>query len=205
MRNLVDLGTLDNAPGQGRPCKYTADHFRAAHDVLKSGGSFFYSGAELVAYLVECGELPEDAAPGGFMPALKRYLKTHRWSLGYGPRCLTFALSQAHKLGRLSWSLEQRLLITSASVEELTFEDEIIIDQGGKPKGGCMLAGPIAVPCRHRRLPPQQCVDGSRWPLCSKPHVCLLCPAALLPVICSHCTACMANPNLNRARPACAM
>lgn len=143
VRNLLKFGTLDNAPGQGRPCKYTTDHFRAAHDLLRAGGSFFYSGAELVCYLVECGELPEDAAPAGFMPALKKYLKSHRWTLGYGPRCLTFALSEAHRHGRLAWSLEQRLLINSSSVEELTFEDEIIIDQGGKPKGGCMLGRAI--------------------------------------------------------------
>lgn len=89
VRNLVDLGALDNALRHGRACKYTADHFHAAHDLLKAGGSLFYIGADLVAYLVECGELPEDAAPAGFMPALKRYLKTHRWSLGYGPRCIT--------------------------------------------------------------------------------------------------------------------
>lgn len=205
VRSLVDHGALDNALRHGRACKYTADHFHAAHDLLKAGGSLFYIGADLVAYLVECGELPEDAAPAGFMPALKRYLKTHRWSLGYGPRCITFALGEAHKLGRLAWSLEQRLLITSSSVEELAFEDESRIDEGGKPKGGCMPAGPFAVPWKHIRLHPQQCVDGSRCPLRAKPPVCLQCLAAVLPVICCHYTACMPNPNLNRARPACAM
>lgn len=204
VQNLLDFGTLGNAPGQGRPCKYTTEHFHAAHDLLKGGGSFFYSSAELVAYLVECKELPEEAVPAGFMPALKAYLKTHHWSLGYGPRALTFAMSQAHKKGRLEWCLQQRLLINSSSVELITFEDEIIIDQGGRPKGGGIWL--VHMECTASKacciMEPME--NDSQCPLSTTPDsVSALLPAPL-PEFRVHLMTCTQNPNSNSACPPCA-
>lgn len=132
---LLDHGSLDNKPGQGRPPSYTEDQLEAARDALLQGDTYYFSAAELVAELMELEVLAADTSVKGFMWRLKGYLLERREMLAYGLRRLTFAMTEAHCQGRLAWCLENRKKLTQELVKQYTFQDEIVIDCGGKPKG----------------------------------------------------------------------
>lgn len=145
--NLEQYGSLDNAPGQGRPSKYTDLHFQAARDALVGDDTYYFSGEELVSSLVERGELPAGTPARGFMEALHDWLRGHGERLSFGQLRLAFAMTEAHRHGRLEWCEQHQGVLTKASVEEFWFEDEITITYGGHPKGKCSRAG------RNRAVP----------------------------------------------------
>lgn len=150
-RVLAELrasGTLDNLRGQGRRPKYTDEQFTAAQELLK-GRMFFFSGGELVAALVEEGQLEAGIRSRGFMQALQRWSKTQKLHLAYGQRRLTFAMTAEHAKGRLAWCHSCKSTLTKRKLQEFWIEDEITINYGGHPKGECWIAGRIAPPCLH--------------------------------------------------------
>ena len=151
-RVLAELrasGTLDNLSGQGRRPKYTDEQFTAAKELLR-GVVFFFSGGELVAALVEEGQLEAGTSSRGFMQALQRWSKMQKLHLAYGQRRLTFAMTAEHAKGRLAWCHSCKGILTEQKLQEFWIEDEITINYGGHPKGECCwIAGRIAPPCLH--------------------------------------------------------
>lgn len=142
LKELRETGTLDNHPGQGRPPKYTEEQFAAATELLE-GETFFFSGEELVAVLVEEGQLEPNSCARSFMQALQRWSKAQKLHLAYGQRRLTFAMTAEHAKGRLDWCISNKRKLTKRELQEFWIEDEITITYGGHPKGKWGIQGRI--------------------------------------------------------------
>lgn len=132
---LEATGSLNNRPGQGAHPRYTEEHFFAAATVVMDGSTYWFSTEELVYYLEELGLVPSDTCPRAFWRNLKEYMQSCKLRITFGQRRLTFALAHWDCSERLEWAREKLEVFTDATMGEFTFEDEIVIDCGGKPKG----------------------------------------------------------------------
>ena len=132
---LKRSASLKDAPRPGRPIKYTLNILGQALDWFNHHQWELLSKEELVSKLQKEGILPNDAKVEGFYPAFKDYLVTLGFKLKYATRSLTFALTNAHEAGRLKWCIKHQSIITDATVGSYWFSDEVIIEEGGHPKG----------------------------------------------------------------------
>lgn len=127
--------SLKDAPRPGRPITYTVDILEQALDWFNHHQWELLSKEELVSKLQKADILTNDAKVEGFYPAFKSYLVTMGFKLKYATRTLTFALTNAHEDGRLEWCIKHQRIITDATVGSYWFLDEVIIEEGGHPKG----------------------------------------------------------------------
>lgn len=180
---LQDSASLADAKRQGRPRKYNEATLDEAMLWVLGRVAPLWSGEEIVHSLVEEGILPDGASERSFMRALVPHLASHGWRLVYGPQRLTFAMNQSHAHSRLEWCYLARLAFTSSTVGDWWFEDEILLEHGGAPKGECAAglqrwAGRL--PCRPALLAP---VGGWLQPLLQCTPACAVhccCPCALI-------------------------
>lgn len=131
---LRSSGSLLPAPRQGRPRVYTDDQLQAAQDELTKPGPPFHSTRALVHKLKEEGELPAEAKPRGFKPALQRHLGQLGLQLGYGTRSKGQPITERTAADRLAWCLEMKDDLTERKVKSWYFEDEKPHGLGGKSR-----------------------------------------------------------------------
>lgn len=135
VQELEATGSLDNRPGQGAHPRYTEEHFFHAATALLDGSAYFWSTKELVFHLIEEGLIPADTCPSAFWRTFKLYMASCGMWAVYGARRLTFALTDLDCQERLCWAHLNLQVFVSSSMDKFTFEDELVIDYGGKPKG----------------------------------------------------------------------
>jgi hypothetical protein len=133
-RNLSEYASLADAPGKGRPLKYTPELLGEAWGYMEELDGA-WSSTDFVSYLIDMGTLEEGNSVAGFWEAFQAYLHKQGWRLVYGNQRLTFALSSAHASGRLRWCHEYGAGLTSLKVRQYWFVDEILLEYPSAPKG----------------------------------------------------------------------
>lgn len=127
--------SIADAPRSGRPPIYTFDILDAALDWFIRFSWQELTKAEFVNELLGIGILPEGAAIDGFYPAFKAHLLGYGFHLKWGQQSFTFALSQDQKLWRAQWCQQHQGTFTTTTLGDYWFCDEIVIEEGGHPKG----------------------------------------------------------------------
>jgi hypothetical protein len=127
--------SLTDAPRSGRKPLYTEDTLEDALDYFDQNDWLLITKKELVAGLQQVEILQPNATVDGFYTAFKKHLLKHDLHLKWGQRPLTFALSHQHEVWRHKWCIKQQAVLTSALMKDYWFCDEILIEEGGHPKG----------------------------------------------------------------------
>lgn len=151
--------TLADAPRPGRPIVYTLSTLDAALDWFDSNYWLLLTKEELVSELQEAGILSNNAKVDGFYPAFKAHLSEYGLRLKWGQRGLTFALTTQHQVWRKEWCLHHQVVSTFEDVDSFWFCDEIVIEEGGHPKGECAIEGHAVLDELKRPAAPASSVD----------------------------------------------
>ena len=85
--------------------------------------------------LIADGILAAGTSIDGFWEAFVPYMQQQGQRLVYGIQRLTFAMSSLHASQRLSWCRQQEDVLTTRTVKECWFTDEISLEHGPHPAG----------------------------------------------------------------------
>lgn len=135
--NLQLYASIADAPRSGRERKYTDEMLGQAKDQLMEGESYVWSKKDFVHGLMEDGTLPADSSVDGFWEAFVPYMQQQGLTVVYGIQRLTFAMASRHAISRLSWCRQQQSVITTRTVREYWFTDEVTLEHGPHPGGEC--------------------------------------------------------------------
>ena len=138
--NLAEYASIADALRSGRGKKYTAELLGQARDQLLEGESYVWSKASFVDSLIAEGILAEGTSIDGFWEAFVAFMQQQGLRLVYGTQRLTFAMSSQHASTRLSWCKQQQNIITSRTVKDYWFTDEITLEYGPHPSGESVLS-----------------------------------------------------------------
>ena len=133
--NLAEHSSIADAPRSGRGCKYTDELLGQARDQLLEGESYLWSKQAFVDSLIADGILAAGTIIDGFWEAFVPYMQQQGLRLVYGIQRLTFAMSSLHASQRLSWCRQQEDVLTTRTVKECWFTDEISLEYGPHPGG----------------------------------------------------------------------
>lgn len=135
--------SLQEEQRRGRALKYTDEMLQLARDELMRGDDCIWSKKAFVDSLIEDGILPDGSSVHGFWAAFVPYMEQHGLQLVYGIQRLTFAMSSTHARQRLIWCREHQQVLTSSTVGDYWFTDEIAL-QYGPPPSSKSLAVPLS-------------------------------------------------------------
>ena len=132
---LRERRSLSEAPRSGRPPVYSEDVLQDTLDWFDCNDWQLLNKEEFFTSLQEVGILDDKATERGFFYAFKTYLASCGLQLKWGRRFLAFALTPTHEAGRAVWCLENEKVFTDETVGRFWFVDEIVLEEGGHPKG----------------------------------------------------------------------
>lgn len=150
--NLELYASIADGPRPGRDRKYTDEMLGQAKAQLMEGESYVWSKQSFVESLVEDGILPAGSSVDGFWEAFVPYMQRQGLRLAYGIQRLTFAMASQHASSRLSWCRQQQSVITSRTVRDYWFTDEVTLEHGPHPGGESRPTSPeslTAFACLH--------------------------------------------------------
>lgn len=127
--------SLADAPRTGRPLLYTVDILNDALDWFDQNSWRHLNKQEFFDEVLAVGILPNEATLDGFYPTFKEHLHEQGLHLRWAQRNLTFALTTRHELLREQWCDEHEDTFTEQKLDEFWFCDEIVVEEGGHPKG----------------------------------------------------------------------
>lgn len=133
--NLAEHSSIADAPRSGRGRKYTDELLGQARDQLLEGESYLWSKQAFVDSLIADGIFAAGTSIDGFWEAFVPYMQQQGLRLVYGIQRLTFAMSSLHASQRLSWCRQQEDVLTTRTVKECWFTDEISLEHGPHPGG----------------------------------------------------------------------
>lgn len=133
--NLKQYSSIADAPRSGRSRKYTDELLGQARDQLLEGEYYVWSKQAFVDSLIADGILAAGTSIDGFWEAFVPYMQQQGLRLVYGIQRLTFAMSSQHAILRLSWCRQQQSVITTRTVRDCWFTDEITLEHGPHPAG----------------------------------------------------------------------
>lgn len=136
--------SLADAPRSGRPPIYTPDILDDAQDWFFRNDWRLLKKSDLVTELQELDILSDDATVRGFYAAFEAHLSCQGYNLKWGARSLSFALSHEHEIQRYEWCQLHQCTFASENLWDYWFEDEIIVEEGGHPKGMWAVQGMTA-------------------------------------------------------------
>ena len=133
--NLAQYASIADAPRTGQERKYTDDLLKQARDHMLEAEYYVWSKQVFVDSLIADGILAAGTSVDGFWEAFVPYMQQQGLTLVHGAQRLTFAMSSQHASLRLSWCRQQQSVITTRTVREYWFTDEITLEHGPHPGG----------------------------------------------------------------------
>ncbi len=152
--------SLADAPRTGRPLLYTVHILDDALDWFKRNSWRQLNKQDFFDEVLAVGILPNKATLDGFYPAFQEHLHKQGLVVRWAQRNLTFALTTQHELLREQWCDDHEDTFTEQNLEEFWFSDEIVIEEGGHPKG-------VDPKCVHLPFNVANLATGSK---CKSPH-----------------------------------
>lgn len=155
--NLRERASIADAPRPGRDRKYTDEVLAQAMDHMLEAEECVWSMHAAVEGMVAAGILPADTNVQSFWAVFAPYMAGQELRLVYGAQRLTFAMNSHHASQRLAWCREHQGTITTTTVRDYWFTDEIQFEYGPPPNSKWGLG----LVCASQHLcPSSPCIRG---------------------------------------------
>ncbi len=127
--------SIAEAPRSGRPVKYTDFVLQQAQSYMLDGVEAYWSKEDIVLGMIAIGILEEGTSVESFWERFTAYMRQQGTPVVYGCQRLTFALSLDHIKKRLRWCYAHSTQLTEEKIKSWWIVDEIVVEEGGHPKG----------------------------------------------------------------------